>query len=43
MFERNERLQKKIACVLVPDTVAFYIFGPKKKLKSSAEGQPDSL
>ncbi|XBI49012.1 hypothetical protein VPH35_112649 [Triticum aestivum] len=40
-FERGQELQKKLSCVLVPATIAFYIFGPKKKGKPSEEEQPD--
>lgn len=40
-FERSQERQKKLACVLVPATIAFYIFGPEKKGKPSSEGQSD--
>ncbi|XP_044951393.1 uncharacterized protein LOC123401623 [Hordeum vulgare subsp. vulgare] len=40
-LERSEQRQRKLACVLVPATIAFYIFGPEKKGKPSLEGQSE--
>ncbi|XP_044406779.1 uncharacterized protein [Triticum aestivum] len=40
-FERSQQRQKKLSCVLIPATIAFYIFGPEKKDKPSSEAQSE--